>query len=127
MMSHEKCQDLLIGPFLFAHKVIRHNPPLPGLPVHALPDLKHDQTDHNAKPMEHWCIATVAQTICYCMTSLLCRQIEKPWGCNNPLDKICYKSSLVREGLKFLWGYKIITLGAWNFYCCVAKFGKKDR
>ena len=37
-----------------------HNPPLAGLPVHALPILNHDQTDHNTKPMEHWCIATVA-------------------------------------------------------------------
>ena len=41
-------------------KVIRHNPPLTGLPVHALPVLNHDRTDHNTKPMEHWCIATVA-------------------------------------------------------------------
>ena len=40
----------------FADKVIRHNPPLPGLPVHALPVLNHDWTDHNTKPMEHWCI-----------------------------------------------------------------------
>ena len=41
-------------------KVTRHNPPLTGLPVHALPVLNHDRTDHNTKPMEHWCIATVA-------------------------------------------------------------------
>ena len=34
---------------LFADKVIRHNPPLPGLPVHALSDLNHDRNDHNTK------------------------------------------------------------------------------
>ena len=44
---------------VFASKVLRHNPPLPGLPDHALPILNHDRTDHNTKPMEHWCIATV--------------------------------------------------------------------
>ena len=38
----------------FADKVICHNPPLPGLLVHALPDLNHDQTDHNPKPMKQW-------------------------------------------------------------------------
>ena len=37
----------------FADKVIRHNPPLPGLPV-LEPDMNHDRTDHNTKPMEHW-------------------------------------------------------------------------
>ena len=26
---------------------------LPGLPVHALPVLNHNRTDHNTKPMEH--------------------------------------------------------------------------
>ena len=29
--------------------VLRHNPPLPGVPDHALPVLNHDQTDHNTK------------------------------------------------------------------------------
>ena len=43
----------------------------------ALPDSNHDRTDHNTKPMEHWRIATVAWTGCYCMTSLLCRTIDK--------------------------------------------------
>ena len=33
----------------FADKVIRHNPPLSGLPVHALPVLNHNRTDHNTK------------------------------------------------------------------------------
>ena len=33
----------------FADKVIRHNPPLPGVPIHALPDLNHDGNDHNKK------------------------------------------------------------------------------
>ena len=37
-----------------------HNPPLPGLPVHALPLLNHDRTDHNTKLMKHLCIATVS-------------------------------------------------------------------
>ena len=41
---------------IFTDKVIHHNPLLPGLPVHPLPDLNHDQTDHNTKPMEHYCI-----------------------------------------------------------------------
>ena len=36
-----------------------HNLPSPGLPDHAFPILNHDQTNHNMKPMEHWCIATV--------------------------------------------------------------------
>ena len=57
------CRDAL-----FVGKVIRQNPPLPGLPVHALPVLNHDRTDHNTKLMEHWYIATVAWTSCYCMT-----------------------------------------------------------
>ena len=48
---------------LFASKVIRHNPPLPGLLVHALPVLNHDRTDHNTKLMEYRCIATVAWTV----------------------------------------------------------------
>ena len=38
-------------PSLFADKVIRHNPLLPGLPIHALPALNHGRTDHNTKPM----------------------------------------------------------------------------
>ena len=29
--------------------MIHHNPPLPGLPVHSLPVLNHDRTDHNKK------------------------------------------------------------------------------
>ena len=37
-----------------------HNPPLLGLPDHALPVLNHDRTDHITKSMEHWCMATVA-------------------------------------------------------------------
>ena len=45
--------------------MIRHNPPLPGLPAHALPALNHDRTDHNTKPMGHWCIATVVWTTYY--------------------------------------------------------------
>ena len=45
---------------IFADKVIRHNPPLLGLPVHDLPVLHHDQTDHDTKPMKHWSTATVA-------------------------------------------------------------------
>ena len=44
---------------VFADKVIRHNPPLQGLPVHALPVLNHDRTVHNTKLMEHWCRARV--------------------------------------------------------------------
>ena len=64
---------------LFTDKVIHHNPPLPGLPVHTLPILNHNRTDHNTKPMEHWCIATVAWTSCYCMTSSLCWQIAHNW------------------------------------------------
>ena len=60
---------------MFADKVIRHNLQLPGLPVHALPVLNHDWTNHNTNPMEHWCIATVAWTRCYCMTSSLCWRI----------------------------------------------------
>ena len=59
--------------FLFTDKVIRHNPPLP---VRALPSLNHDRNDHNTKPMEHWCIATVAWPSYYCMTSSLCRRIR---------------------------------------------------
>ena len=39
--------------------VLCHNPPLPGLPDHALSVLNHEQTDLNTKPMENWCIATV--------------------------------------------------------------------
>ena len=45
---------------VFADKVTRHNTPLPGLQLHTLPDLNHDRTDHNTKPMKHWCIARVA-------------------------------------------------------------------
>ena len=56
--------------------MIRHNPPLPGLPVHALPVLNLDRTNHNTNPMEHWCIATVVWTSCYCMTSSLCWWID---------------------------------------------------
>ena len=41
-------------------QVKRHNPPLPGLPVHVLPVLNPDQTDHNIKLIEHWCAALVA-------------------------------------------------------------------
>ena len=37
---------------LFSIEVLCHNPPLSGLPDHALPVLNHDQTDHNTKPME---------------------------------------------------------------------------
>ena len=51
----------------FSIEVLCHNPRLPGLPDHALPVLNHDQTDHNTKPMEHWCIATVAWSSYYCM------------------------------------------------------------
>ena len=57
-------------------KVIRHNPPLPCPPIHALPVLNHDRINHNTNPMEHWCIATVAWTSGNCMTSLLCWQIS---------------------------------------------------
>ena len=60
---------------LFADNVIRHNPLLPCIPVHTLPVLNHDRIDHNTKPMEHWCIATVVWTSYYCMTSSLCRGI----------------------------------------------------
>ena len=34
---------------LFSDKVISHNPPLSGLPVHDLLFLNHDRTDHNTK------------------------------------------------------------------------------
>ena len=44
----------------FSIEVLCHNPPLLCLPDHTLPVLNHDQTDHNTKPMEHWCIVTVA-------------------------------------------------------------------
>ena len=43
---------------VYADKVKHHNPVLPGLLVQVLPVLNHDRTDHNTKPMEHWCIAT---------------------------------------------------------------------
>ena len=36
-------------------------PQLPGLLVHALPVLNHNQIDHSTKQMECWCIATVAR------------------------------------------------------------------
>ena len=45
-----------------------------GPPVHTLTVLNHDRTNHNTKPMEQWCIPTVAWTIWYSMTSL-CWQI----------------------------------------------------
>ena len=45
-------EDLMKTTILYADKVIRHNPPLPGLLVHALHVLKHDQIDPNTKPME---------------------------------------------------------------------------
>ena len=61
---------------IFTDKVIRHNPPLPGLTIHALPVLNHNPTDHNTKPMEYWCIATVAWTSCYCMKSSLCGKLR---------------------------------------------------
>ena len=48
---------------LFSIEVLHHNPPLPGLPDHTLPVLNHDRIDHNTKPMEHWCIATVDSVI----------------------------------------------------------------
>ena len=53
--------------FEFASVVLCHNPPSPGLPDHTLPVLNHDRTGHNTKPMEHWCIATVAW---YCLVSI---------------------------------------------------------
>ena len=53
---------------LFAGEVLRNNPPLPDLPYHALPVLNKDRTDHNTKPMEHSCIATVAWSSYYYMT-----------------------------------------------------------
>ena len=52
--------EILLDNEIFADKVICRNPPLPGELVHALPDLNHNQTNHNTKLMEHWCIATVA-------------------------------------------------------------------
>ena len=58
----------------FADKVIRHNPPLPGLLVHTLPVFNHTRTDHNTKPVMHQCIK-LARSSCYCMTSSLCRRI----------------------------------------------------
>ena len=60
--------------------MICHNPPVPGLPVHALPVLNHDWTDHNRKPMEHWCIGTLAWTSWYCVTSSFCRRIAEGWS-----------------------------------------------
>ena len=56
-------------PRKYSLKVIRHKPPLPGLLVHALPDLNHNRIDDNTKPMEHWCIATVALSSGYFMMS----------------------------------------------------------
>ena len=53
---------------LFSNKLIHHNPRFPCLPVHALPVLNHDRTDHHTNPKEYWCIATVAWTNYYCMT-----------------------------------------------------------
>ena len=45
---------------VFADKVTRYNTPLPGLQLHALPDLNHDRNNHNKKQIKHWCIARVA-------------------------------------------------------------------
>ena len=45
----QKSYDNWRGPWLIAEKVIRHNPPLTGLSVHALPVLNHNRTDHNTK------------------------------------------------------------------------------
>ena len=61
---------------LFTSEVSCHNPPLPGLLDHALPVLNHDQTDHNTKPMEHWCIATVSviQLLLYDIITSLANQ-----------------------------------------------------
>ena len=42
-------KPLLITWSEFSIEVLRHNPPLPGLPDHALPVLNHDRTDHNKK------------------------------------------------------------------------------
>ena len=55
-LGYRNCAD--VG--LLADKVTRHYPPLQGPPVYALPVLNQDRTDHNTKPMEHLCIATVA-------------------------------------------------------------------
>ena len=52
----------------FASEVLCHNPPLPGLPDHALPISNHDRTDHNTKPTELWHIPTVAWSSYYYMT-----------------------------------------------------------
>ena len=83
-------------------KVIRHNPPLPGLPVHALPVLNHDRIDHNTKPMEHWCTATVAWSSYYCTTSSLCQKIELIMNWIDHAFNDCYCDTL---GLSFqpLW------------------------
>ena len=42
---------------------VRSGRPLPGLPDHALPVLNHDRTDHNTKPMEHWCTVYFTQSL----------------------------------------------------------------
>ena len=49
---------------------VMSSPPLTGLPNHALPVLNHNQTDHNTKLMDPWCIATVAWSSYYCLISL---------------------------------------------------------
>ena len=43
---------------VFADKVIRYNPSLPGQLVHALPVLNHNRIDHHTQPMDHRFIAT---------------------------------------------------------------------
>ena len=39
-----------VGLFKFASEVLCNNPPLPGIPDHALPVLNHDRPDRNTKP-----------------------------------------------------------------------------
>ena len=88
------------GLLLFADKLIPHNPPLPGLPVHAWPVLIHVRTDHNRKPMEHGCIATVALNIILLhdvitlpVNSLATFNSPKKWLCNG----ICYPSNRSKQ------------------------------
>ena len=45
---------------VFVEKVIRHDPPLPGLNGPRFTCLEPRSTDHNTKAVEHWCKATVA-------------------------------------------------------------------
>ena len=63
-----------IGAIKSADKVI--HPPLPGQPVHALPVLNHNKTDHHQIQWRTlYSYSSVNQLWYYSMTSSLCQQI----------------------------------------------------